>query len=45
MCELLLQGLADKKLVERRAQLEAVDKLKPIAEQLGCTLAQLALAW
>jgi aryl-alcohol dehydrogenase-like predicted oxidoreductase len=38
---LLLQGKADK----RRAHIEAVDKLKPIAEQLGCTLAQLALAW
>jgi aryl-alcohol dehydrogenase-like predicted oxidoreductase len=42
---LLLQGLADKQLKERRAQLEAVDQLKPIADQLGCTLAQLALAW
>eukprot|EP00882_Tetradesmus_deserticola_P001560 GHRQ01001683.1.p1 GENE.GHRQ01001683.1~~GHRQ01001683.1.p1 ORF type:complete len:325 (+),score=119.43 GHRQ01001683.1:212-1186(+) len=37
--------MAQKKLVEKRAQVEAVDKLKPIAEQLGCTLAQLALAW
>ncbi|KAF8073117.1 KAB1 [Scenedesmus sp. PABB004] len=29
----------------RRAQLEAVDRLKPIADELGCSLAQLALAW
>lgn len=42
---LLLQWLADKKLVEKRAQVDAVDKLKPIADELGCTLAQLALAW
>eukprot|EP00878_Enallax_costatus_P005227 GHUV01005493.1.p1 GENE.GHUV01005493.1~~GHUV01005493.1.p1 ORF type:complete len:287 (+),score=79.61 GHUV01005493.1:338-1198(+) len=39
------KSLADKKLVEKRAQLEAVDKLKPIADELGCSLAQLALAW
>ena len=25
--------------------LEAVQKLKPLAEQAGCTLAQLAVAW
>jgi aryl-alcohol dehydrogenase-like predicted oxidoreductase len=37
--------MGEKKLKEKRAQLEAVDKLKPIADQLGCTLAQLALAW
>jgi voltage-dependent potassium channel beta subunit len=37
--------LAEKKLVEKRAQLEAVDKLKPIADELSCSLAQLALAW
>jgi aryl-alcohol dehydrogenase-like predicted oxidoreductase len=37
----MLQGKAEKK----RAQIDAVDKLKPIAEQLGCTQAQLALAW
>lgn len=44
-CCWCLQWLAEKKLVEKRAQLEAVDKLKPIADELGCTLAQLALAW
>jgi aryl-alcohol dehydrogenase-like predicted oxidoreductase len=27
------------------ARLAAVKKLKPIAAELGCTLAQLALAW
>lgn len=40
-----VQWLAEKKLIEKRAQLEAVDKLKPIADELGCSLAQLALAW
>lgn len=38
-----MQGLAEKKLVE--ANLEKVDKLRPIAKELGCSLAQLALAW
>ena len=28
-----------------QANLDKVDALKPIAEELGCTLAQLALAW
>lgn len=37
--------LADQKLKEKRHQLEMVDQLKPIADELGCTLAQLALAW
>ena len=37
------QGLKERKLVE--SNLEKVDRLKPIAEQLGCSLAQLALAW
>ena len=36
---------AEKKLQEKRAQLTAVDALRPIAEELGCTLAQLSLAW
>jgi aryl-alcohol dehydrogenase-like predicted oxidoreductase len=40
-----LQTLADKKLIQKRAQLDAVDLLKPIADELGCSLAQLALAW
>eukprot|EP00775_Hariotina_reticulata_P011048 gene11048-11203_t len=39
------KSLADKKLIEKRAQLDAVDLLKPIADELGCSLAQLALAW
>lgn len=29
----------------KRAQIDAVDKLKPIAERMGATTAQLALAW
>ncbi|KAL6771520.1 hypothetical protein ACKKBG_A26695 [Auxenochlorella protothecoides x Auxenochlorella symbiontica] len=29
----------------KRAQIDAVDKLKPIAERMGATPAQLALAW
>ena len=37
------QGLKEKKLVE--SNLEKVDRLKPIAKELGCSLAQLALAW
>ena len=39
----LVQGLREKKLIE--SNLEKVDALKPIAEELGCSLAQLALAW
>lgn len=39
-----LQHLAEKKLVEKRHQLEQVDQLKPIAEELGCTLAQVGCA-
>ncbi|WIA09442.1 hypothetical protein OEZ85_008846 [Tetradesmus obliquus] len=39
------KSMAEKKLVQKRAQVDAVDQLKPIAEQLGCSLAQLALAW
>jgi voltage-dependent potassium channel beta subunit len=37
------KGLKEKKLVEDI--LNKVDALKPIAEELGCSLAQLALAW
>ena len=37
------QGLKEKKLVE--SNLEKVDRLKPIAKELDCSLAQLALAW
>lgn len=38
-----VQGLKEKKLVQ--TNLDKVDGLKPIAQELGCTLAQLALAW
>lgn len=37
--------LADKKLREKREQLDAVDRLGPIAKDLDCSLVQLALAW
>lgn len=30
---------------KRRSRLDIADRLKPIATQLGCTLAQLAIAW
>lgn len=39
------KGLRDRWLHEKRHQLEAVDGLAPIARELGCSLAQLALAW
>lgn len=32
-------------LNEKQHQLEIVDNLKPVADELGCTLAQLSLAW
>lgn len=38
-----LQGLKEKSLVNET--LEKVDALKPIADKLGATLAQLGLAW
>jgi voltage-dependent potassium channel beta subunit len=34
-----------KDLVADKAKAAAVDRLEPIAKELGCTLAQLALAW
>lgn len=37
--------LAQKKLVEKRRQIDLVDELRPVAGELGCSLAQLALAW
>ncbi len=43
MRECMTQGLREKKLIE--SNLEKVDALRPIAEELGCSLAQLALAW
>ena len=39
------QGLRDRWLQEKRRELAAVDALAPIARDLGCSLAQLALAW
>ncbi|KAL6759766.1 putative potassium channel beta [Haematococcus lacustris] len=39
------KGLAQKKLVENREAIEKTDQLKPLAAELGCSLAQLALAW
>ena len=38
-----MQGLKEKSLVNET--LDKVDALKPIAEELGASLAQLALAW
>ena len=38
-----MQGLKEKSLVDET--LEKVDALKPIAEEMGASLAQLALAW
>eukprot|EP00803_Ostreobium_quekettii_P005675 evm.model.scf_1759.2 EVM.evm.TU.scf_1759.2 scf_1759:4266-10307(-) len=39
------KAMANKKLVERRHQVEKVDQLRSLAAELGCSLAQLALAW
>lgn len=43
----LIQGIAQRALQSDVGikRLEKVDKMKPIADSLGCTLAQLALAW
>eukprot|EP00879_Flechtneria_rotunda_P002641 GHRR01002844.1.p1 GENE.GHRR01002844.1~~GHRR01002844.1.p1 ORF type:complete len:217 (+),score=72.75 GHRR01002844.1:837-1487(+) len=38
------KGMGEKALAKRK-QIEAVDQLKPIADELGCSLAQLGLAW
>jgi len=38
------QWLKELKL-KNMSQIEKTDKLKPIADKLGCTLAQLAIAW
>ena len=38
-----MQNMGKTSLVEDK--LNKVDALKPIAEDLGCTLAQLSLAW
>ncbi|KJE97207.1 K+ channel protein [Capsaspora owczarzaki ATCC 30864] len=41
-----LAWLKDRKLAaENKWQFEAADKLLPIAEELGCSLAQLSIAW
>ena len=37
--------LKDSFLGEKRWQIDAADALKPIADELGCSLAQLSLAW
>lgn len=39
------KGLADRKLVEKRQQVDLTDALRPVAQELDCSLAQLALAW
>ena len=38
-------NLARIKLVEKRAEIDKADLLKPVAQGLGCTLAQLSVAW
>lgn len=38
-----LQNMGERKIAQGQA--DKADKLKPIAEELGCSLAQLALAW
>lgn len=40
-----VQTIRDRKLVEKRHELDAVDRLRPLTEELDCSLAQLALAW
>jgi len=37
--------LKDTAFSEREWQIERTDKLKPIAQELGCSVAQLAIAW
>ena len=42
----VLQWLADRALKGEKAhQIDLADQLKPIAQDLGCSLAQLSLAW
>ena len=33
------------KMLQEDKRLEGIPKLKPVAERLGCSMAQLALAW
>jgi aryl-alcohol dehydrogenase-like predicted oxidoreductase len=40
LLHLCLQHLAQQQLVEKKHQLELVDQLKPVADELGCSLAQ-----
>lgn len=42
-----MQSIAQRSLEteQGKARLEKVEKMKPIAEKLGCSLAQLAIAW
>jgi len=39
------EWLRKKKMEEDKWQIDTADKLKPIAEELGCSQAQLAVAW
>ena len=39
------QKQSDGPFADLAASLEVVDRLRPVAERVGCTLAQLALAW
>ena len=39
------QEPSDGPFADLAASLEAVDRLRPVAERVGCSLAQLALAW
>eukprot|EP01026_Neomeris_dumetosa_P043041 TRINITY_DN35959_c0_g1_i10.p1 TRINITY_DN35959_c0_g1~~TRINITY_DN35959_c0_g1_i10.p1 ORF type:complete len:373 (-),score=41.54 TRINITY_DN35959_c0_g1_i10:346-1338(-) len=39
------KGLRDRKLVEKAWQLKVVEDLRPLASELGCSLAQLSIAW
>jgi voltage-dependent potassium channel beta subunit len=39
------KGLKEVAFTEREWQIEKTDQLKPLAQELGCTVAQLAVAW
>lgn len=39
------QWLKQRYLVDKRSDLDKADQLKPLAQELGCSLPQLALAW
>ena len=44
ICIALLQHLADSKLVEKRHEIDIADGLRPLAEELGCSMAQVRAA-